>query len=343
MRKVSFLLMAAALILSACKESFKKGKDGLEYKLIPGSGAGAAIKNGEFMQLHITNFYSDGKKDSLLNDTRDADGPRIQPFDSAGLQAYYAIMKNMKKGDSLVIRISTDTLLKKSPAGIPPFVKKGHFIVTTLKLLNIFTSNEQADSAYKAEAVVTEARMKKKAEEQIKIDDKILTDYFAKNNIKAQKAPEGTYVEIISEGSGAVIDTTMVAKVLYIGKNMQGKTFDANMGPNARGTDPITVNMTSDPSLGQPLIKGWNDGMKLLKKGSKAKFYIPSTLAYGPFARNEDIPANAILIFDIEVADVLNKAQAKAAADAENKKMQEMQKRYMDSMQKLQADTSAKK
>ncbi|MFZ1528191.1 MAG: FKBP-type peptidyl-prolyl cis-trans isomerase [Ferruginibacter sp.] len=343
MRKISFLLMAAVMLLSACKEAFKKGKDGLEYKVISGSG-GAELKPGNFMQLHIGQYYNDGKKDSLLSDTRNEQGPMIQPFDSLGMPpAYFAIMKNLKKGDSLVIRLLTDSLMKKNPMGMPPFVKKGQYLVTTVKLVNIFTAKEQADSAYKAEMVLTEARMKKKAEEQLKTDDKILTDYIAKNNIKVQKSPEGAYVEIISEGAGPLIDTTVIVKTNYTGKTMDGKPFDSNTDPKFNHVEPFNVNMTNDMNLGNPVIKGWTDGLKLLKKGSRAKFYIPSTLAYGTQPPGPEIPANANLVFDIEVVDIISKEQAKAEMEVQRKKMMEMQKRYMDSISKVQADTAGKK
>jgi hypothetical protein len=63
--------------------------------------------------------------------------------------------------------------------------------------------------------------------------------------------------------------------------------------------------MTNDGSLGGGLIKGWMDGMKQLRKGSKAKFFIPSPLGYGKqVAGNGAIPANSILIFEIEVTKV---------------------------------------
>ena len=57
--------------------------------------------------------------------------------------------------------------------------------------------------------------------------------------------------------------------------------------------------------LGQgQVIKGWDEGVALLKKGSKATLYIPSTMAYGERGAGDKIPANAVLIFDVEVTDI---------------------------------------
>jgi peptidylprolyl isomerase len=52
------------------------------------------------------------------------------------------------------------------------------------------------------------------------------------------------------------------------------------------------------------VIEGWDEGMALMKKGSKAKLYIPSSMAYGEMGREPKIPKNAILMFDVEVMNI---------------------------------------
>jgi FKBP-type peptidyl-prolyl cis-trans isomerase FkpA len=335
MRKISFVLGMAILALSACKESFKKGDAGLEYKIIS-SGSGDKVKHGEFMQLQVAQLYNNGKTDSLISDTRTSpQGAAFEVLDSANMPAtYYKVLGQLKKGDSLVLRILVDSAFSKSPQGIPPFFKKGHYLYTTARLENIFKTREAADSARAIAMEAGQVKQKALAEEQIKKDDKTLTDYFAKNNIKAVKAPLGTYVQIVAPGAGPNADTSVVVKTNYTGKTMAGKTFDSNTDPSFNHLQPFMVNMTNDPMLGQGVIPGWTDGMKLLNKGAKAKFYIPSSLGYGAQGAGQDIAPNSILIFDIEVVDILNRAQALVSAQAEQKKMEEMQKRYMDSMQK---------
>ena len=56
------------------------------------------------------------------------------------------------------------------------------------------------------------------------------------------------------------------------------------------------------------VIPGWEEGVSKLHKGEKATLFIPSTLAYGPRG-NQAIPANSVLIFDIELMDI-QKGQA---------------------------------
>jgi FKBP-type peptidyl-prolyl cis-trans isomerase len=59
----------------------------------------------------------------------------------------------------------------------------------------------------------------------------------------------------------------------------------------------VTIDQTS-------VIRGWHDALKVLKKGSKATVYIPSTLGYGPQPYSEVIKENSILVFDLEIVEL---------------------------------------
>jgi hypothetical protein len=109
--------------------------------------------------------------------------------------------------------------------------------------------------------------------------------------------------------------------------------FDSNTDSTSTHREPFKVNMTNDYSLGAPVIKGWTDGLTLLNKGAKAKFYIPSVLGYGKQKVGEMIPENAILMFDIEVANVLSKAEAKASNEKNLKIKKDIEKKFYDSLQ----------
>lgn len=67
-----------------------------------------------------------------------------------------------------------------------------------------------------------------------------------------------------------------------------------------RGLMPFTFE-----AMSAQVIPGWDEGVSLLKKGSKAIFYIPSSLAYGAEgAGGGAIPADADLMFYLEILDV---------------------------------------
>src|ERR1043165_6131250 len=106
------------------------------------------------------------------------------------------------------------------------------------------------------------------AQDQKSIDDKILTDYFAKNNIKASKTASGLYYVISKKGSGANAMAGQNVTMNYIGKFMDGKQFDANVDDKfmpVPGREPLRFTL----GVGQ-VIKGWDEGVQLLNPGTRA-------------------------------------------------------------------------
>ncbi|MFA5619915.1 MAG: FKBP-type peptidyl-prolyl cis-trans isomerase [Weeksellaceae bacterium] len=109
---------------------------------------------------------------------------------------------------------------------------------------------------------------------------------------KVKSTPSGLLYEIISEGDGAMPTDDSRVKVNYVGKHMDGEIFDQSKG------EPVEF-----PLRG--VIKGWQEGLKLMKAGSKYKFYIPSELAYGEFGTPDgSIKPNEVLVFDVELISV---------------------------------------
>ncbi|MEO6540034.1 MAG: FKBP-type peptidyl-prolyl cis-trans isomerase [Ferruginibacter sp.] len=333
MKQFIYLSAICILALSACTNSFKKGDKGLEYKIIA-NGSGKTIGYGNFMQIHIKQVYA-GTKDTVLMDTREI-MPRIQILDSVSTPLpYFKILKQMRKGDSLIIRLLTDTVFKDGKQEMPAFMKKGKYLYTYLTMVNFFETQEQADSANRAEALIAKPKIYKKQSEEIEkdlaaskaqlaIDSKIIEDYLAKNNIKAQKTPWGTYVAISAEGTGNKLNNTNIATVNYTGRTLDsGIVFDSNVDPKFGHVQPYDVNLGELSGL----ILGWFDGLKQLKKGSKATFYIPSSLAYGANGNGEKIKPNMNLVFDIEVVEVLTEEQfmAKQKLMQEEMMRQQMQ------------------
>ncbi len=340
MKKSAYLLLLVAVVFAACSSPYKKGEEGMEYKIIA-DGKGETLKPGDFVEFHFTSIYNDGKKDSVLNSTRTMGAPQIITFDSINLPpAYFKLFKQLKKGDSLSTKMLTDTVFKKQPEQMPAFMKKGKFLYTNIKIVNVYKTQAEADKAKEANMALQTASAKAKSAEQLVKDDKTLTEYFAKNNIKVTKTPQGAYIEITQAGTGAMIDTSVIVKINYTGKTIAGKVFDSNTDPAKGRMEPLSVNLTNDMSLGNGVIPGMSDGLKMMNKGTKGKIYIPSSLGYGAQGAGGDIAPNENLIFDIEVLNVLSKTQAAADMAAAQKKMMDMQKKYTDSLKKANPEAA---
>ncbi len=345
MKQIFYLSAICIFTLAACTGAFKKGDKGLEYKIIS-DGKGKALSYGNFIQIHIKQVYS-GSKDTVLLDTREY-MPKIQLFDSVNTPlAYFKIIRQMKKGDSLIIRLLADSAYSGSPQGLPPFMKKGKFIYTHVKLVNIFETEQEADSANKAESIAAKPRIYKKQmdeiekeiasnKQQLDIDSKIIQDYLAKNNIKAQKTKWGTYVSIVTEGTGEKLNNNQIATVNYTGKTLDsGKVFDSNIDPQFKHVQPMQVNLSEIGNV----ILGWTDALMQLKNGTKATVYIPSSLGYGKSGNGGAIKPNENLVFDIEVKEVINEAEfmakQKAMQQEMQNKMMEAERLRTDSLQKV--------
>lgn len=127
----------------------------------------------------------------------------------------------------------------------------------------------------------------KTPEEQAEYDEKKIVEYLQENEIEAIRHESGLYYRIDELGSGSNPGSSSTVTVNYVGFFMDGKVFDIN------GSSTFSLN---------GVIKAWQIGVPLIKRGGKIKLFSPSGLAYGNRAR-QGIPANSILLFDIELID----------------------------------------
>ena len=117
--------------------------------------------------------------------------------------------------------------------------------------------------------------------------------FLAKNGARKEvkTTASGLQYEVINEGTGAKPTASNTVKVHYEGSFIDGKVFDSSI---KRG-QPIEFGL-------RQVIKGWTEGLQLMNRGAKFRFYIPYNLAYGERGR-PSIPGYSLLIFDVELID----------------------------------------
>lgn len=130
----------------------------------------------------------------------------------------------------------------------------------------------------------------------------------AETFLKANEAKEGVEATesglqymVIEEGEGDTAEATDNVRVHYNGAFLDGEVFDSSI---ARG-EPIETPVSN-------VIPGWQEGLQLMNKGSKYRFFIHPKLAYGEQG-NARIPPNSLLVFDVEMIDILGAATPPAA------------------------------
>jgi FKBP-type peptidyl-prolyl cis-trans isomerase FkpA len=285
------MLGMALMSFGACKSggSYKKTKEGLEYKIIKDEKGDRKPAVGDVVSMHITIRYKDDKTDTVLLRTHEMNAGKPAEFVLGPAQfkgAWEEGITMLTAGDSASFRVPVDSIKKASGGQMPPFMKDGQKIQYDVVLVSV---KSQADAEREQQA---------NAGKQVETDSRIIQEYLAKNNITAQKTPSGLYYVTEKEGSGPNPQKGQSVSVKYTGKTLDGQTFDSNIDPQFQHTDPFQFN------VGQGMvIPGWDEGIMLMKKGGKMKLFVPSTLAYGPQG-NGPIAPNSVLMFDVELLEI---------------------------------------
>ena len=102
----------------------------------------------------------------------------------------------------------------------------------------------------------------------------------------------GLQYMVLTPGDGARPIAEDTVTVHYTGTFIDGKEFDSSVTRGEPATFPLTG-----------VIKGWTEGVQLMKIGSKFRFAIHPDLGYGP-SGNRGIPPNSALLFDVELISI---------------------------------------
>jgi len=119
-----------------------------------------------------------------------------------------------------------------------------------------------------------------------------LADNSKKDNIVTTAS--GLQYEILTAGEGKSPLATDEVTVHYQGTTLDGNEFDSSYSRGEPATFPLNR-----------VIAGWTEGVQLMKEGAKYRFFIPAELAYGERGAGADIPANAALIFEVELIKII--------------------------------------
>ena len=290
----------AAIGLASCN-GFKKGDGGLLYNIIVDKPT-PKIQVGDFVDI---NFVIKNDADSTLVSSYEMGHPVPQIMQKPQSKGdIYAALLLLSEGDSAVVKLNIDSLTKghPRPAGV-----KGKYIIYTVQVVKVISKGTQTDQAFSATYT---AFLKSLAEQSKKDEPAKIKKYIDDNNLKPVKTASGLNYVVTQQGSGdkPVAGDTVV--VNYTGKFTSGKVFETSVKAEAV-KDKLQINPMNPYkpirfTIGtQGMIAGWQEGLQLLNKGSKATLILPSSLAYGEQGYQQIQPFTP-LIFDIELVDIIH-------------------------------------
>lgn len=299
-------LLCAGFLITGCKPGqggsgasaeVLTTEKGTRYSLFTGNRTGEIAQNGDYVYFHAA-MRSEG--DSVLFSTRDAGGePQVIQIKEMNPDAPQAspiedVIRKMAQGDSAVIRVSMSSFPQKPPGLENDSILLYDIVITEKIDEETFISRLSAEERAAAEA--SKAIMGRE-QEMLEFAGGVVSDYTSgKLDGELKETASGLKYIIHEEGTGAQAEAGRGVVVQYIGMlTSDGSVFDQSF---QRGE-----------GIGFPLgqgrvIPGWDEGIALLKEGSRATLFIPSELGYGARGAGGDIPPNSELAFYVELEKV---------------------------------------
>lgn len=128
---------------------------------------------------------------------------------------------------------------------------------------------------------------------QLVIDEEIIRNFIAAENLQMQRHESGIYYQIIAPGVGDVVysPNTRVS-CNYEGRLLNGSVFD-----KSKANTPVGFNLNQ-------VIEGWGIAIPLIQKGGIIRMIIPSVYAYKNTSPGSGVPKDAVLDFTVELVNV---------------------------------------
>ena len=279
-KKAEYMVHDGILSKKSNTPGYRIAPSSLEYQFIKRNSANKKAAIGSNIKIHIITSVADSAifDSKKINNNEAVPSPITVSKHNGDLMEGFAMMR---EGDIANFRAVIDSVMREKKQW-PPFAKQGDTMSFRVEMVEVKTKEE----------------IEKEASMATVSEDKAITKYIIANKLSSNviKAPSGLYYIITKPGTGQNIEVGETVSMNYTGYLLNGTVFDSNIDPKFKHVEPF------DFALGKGrVIKGWDEGIALLNKGAKAKLIIPSRLAYGSRAMGDKIPANSVLVFDVEV------------------------------------------
>ena len=290
------LIYGACALLMIAGASCSKGGDSKSDKIPSELSDSISMYSGKTLGAYVLSDYlnyvanSDKamSKQDILKGIQMAFANADNESTITGLQIGAQILNQLQRYEDEGIAIDRNEVLK--------YFRKA-FEADSLNMETLAADNGIMNSLMARAQSIQEARENEELAGESQAAQVAADEYIA--SLKADDpdivtSPSGLSYKIINPGEEPRVQDNSAIDVYYVGKLVDGTVFDQTQDTPA----------TFSPA---GVIPGFAEGLKLLGKGGKAVLYIPGELAYGPNGVPQaGIGPNAMLIFEVEVADVRN-------------------------------------
>ncbi len=278
--RFSILLILLFIISCKSKEKFDTTENGLEYHFVEESDTARQPQYGDAVVLNMKIVWND----SLIFDTKEIGVDYRIELKKPSEGSIYEGLAMMHLGDSAIFSVDAfDFYQVTADLPVPTCIKKDDKLKFYVRLLDIMTQEDIEKEIARID------RMKLKNEKDL------LQDYLYANNISQSPVSSGLYYIEEKEGYGIKPELGDSVTVHYEGKLINNQPFDSSIKRNK----PFKF-LYGDTTL----IKGWTEGIGMMKQGGVAKLIIPSNLAYGKVGAGNLVPPYATVIFEVHLLNV---------------------------------------
>lgn len=200
--------------------------------------------------------------------------------DKASYLIGHDIGSNIQQMKTNGMEVNDEALLK----GIRAAINGEKPVFSEAEIATIMQSYQTAQMAKMQERQAAEGKVNAEKGQAF------LNENKAKEGV--QTTASGLQYSVKTQGTGASPKETDTVTVHYEGKLIDGTVFDSSLQRGEPATFPLNG-----------VIKGWTEGLQLMKEGGEYTFYIPAELAYGAEGR-PGIPPNSVLIFTVQLIKV---------------------------------------
>lgn len=293
---VALALVAGASLFTAEAAKKKTVQKPVEEKVqavqLTSSSDSVSYAAGMTMTNGLLNYLLQQKMDTtmmadfvrgFMDAVKTADDPRMKAY-MTGQNIAQQLNERMLPSLKTEFQDSPDSIMADVLyRGFTDAMLNDTTIFTLQKAEDYFSARQKADKAARDEKLYGANREAgiKFLEENAK-NDSVIT------------LPSGLQYKVLVKGSGAVPQSSDKVKVHYEGRLIDGKVFDSSY---QRG-EPSEFTPTQ-------VIRGWTEALTMMPVGSKWQLYIPYELAYGERGAEADIKPYSMLIFDVELLEIV--------------------------------------